>query len=167
MPEKGTERGGGGDHAGGDRPQALIIGEMRPGNHDGSSGCHDGAPAGSMLLAGQAVIRLEQPGARTVKQVAEKRLGFIIAAELRHAGVGFRGVTGLGAADSPDDPPNRGGPSVVASPVEGQAEEADSMQQRDGESGALPRSWCHARATAGHQWRRCSLVNSPRRQIGQ
>ena len=133
MPEEGTERGGCGDPVGGDWPQALRFGEVRPGHHDGCSGSNDGAPAGSMLFAKQTVIRLEQPGARTVKQVVEKRLGFVIAADLRDARVGLRRVPGLRAADCPDDPPNRGGPSVVASPVEGQAEEADLMQQRDGE----------------------------------
>ena len=68
-----------------------------------------------------------------MKQVVEKRLIFVTAAELRDAGVGFRGVPGLCAADCPDNPPNRGGPFVVASPEEGQAEEADLMQQHDGE----------------------------------
>ena len=106
MPKEGTERGGSGDPAGGNGPQALELGEMRPRHHDGGSGCHNGAPAGSMLPAEQAVVRLEQPSAMTVKQVAEDRLGFIIVVGLGDAGVGFRGVAGLCAADSPDDPLN-------------------------------------------------------------
>ena len=132
MPKEGPERGGSGDPAGGNGPQAGL-GEMRPRQQDGGSGGRDGAPAGTVLPAEQAVVRLEQPNARAVKQVAEKRLGFVIAVGLGDAGVGFRGVASLRAADSPDDPTNRGGSSVVAPPIEGQAEEAGLMQQSNGE----------------------------------
>ena len=132
-PEQGTKGRGGRGPAGGNGPQAMRFSKVGPGHDGGSGGRDNDIPAGSLLLAEKTVFGLELPGARAMKQVAEQELLFVAIVGLGDAGVGLKGVPGLRAANSADDPSDRGDPLVVASSKEREAEKADLVQQGDRE----------------------------------
>ena len=98
---------------------------MGPGRDGGSSGGDDGPPAGLLSVAEKAALGLELPGAGAMEQVDEKGLLFVATVGRRDAGIGLEGVPGLCAADSADDPSDRGDPLVVASSKEREAKKAD------------------------------------------